>query len=262
MSTSFDELKGTFEAFYPEYISWVEGNSANLPPDKVGDNVFNAQDASNLLLDFAEIIKLVLKDKDQCIKHVSSSELSVIKKFSTILNAVNSEDASDDYNEFASSVEELIPLMRPFQFLSMEKMDEKRYREISDMGKTLSDIRKTQMSVTSTAKKVESGSEDMRNLIEVTNKKNKELDGLIGENNQKMNNLTTMHAQTNKYLNQVNDILNSANSQKSKIDGFVNLIQEREEKIISQNVATEEHEEKLKSAEKYNCSLGSKKLMK
>ncbi len=253
MSAQFDEFKKIFEEYYPEYKSWVEENSANFPPDKIGTGAFTTQEASMLLLDFYEIISVVLENEEQCLKCVSGGELySIQAGLSSTLNAT----VNFDYIDFVNRVEGMIPHMRSFQFLFMEKIDEKRYREISDMDKTLSDIRKIQIFVTSAAKTVESDSENLRNSIEAMNKKNEELDRLIGENNQKTNNLTDMHEQTNKYLNQINDILNSANSQKSKIDGFVNLIQEREEKITSQNVATETYEEKLKEfSEKHDLNM-------
>ncbi len=242
MSGHFDGLKEMHKTFYPEYKSWMKENYANFPLEKIGNGVFTTQEASDLLLEFAETIKIVLEDKEQCLKYVSSGELSIISgNFPGILDAAKNEA----YSDFANNVEGMIPHMRPFQFLSMEKMDKKRYREISDMDKTLSGIRETQISATSNVKKVLSDSEKVRKLIELTNQQNEELKSLIDDNNQKTNNVAGLHAQTNDYLNQIIGVLNSANEHKAVIDGFVNLIQEREENIISQNAVTKAYETKL-----------------
>ncbi len=264
MSDQFDKLKGISEKEYPEYKSWVEENSANFPPHKIGNGAFTMQEASDLLLEFFETIKIVLENKEQCLKHVNSDELSLIHvKFVDILNVIRSDASIDVYDRVANRVEKFIPYMRPFHFLFMEKMDEKRYREINNMDKTLREIKTLQEVITSTANKAKSDSENMRELIESTNKKDEEVNNLMDENIQKVNNVTDMHAQTSDYLNQIKDVLNSANEQKLKIDGFVNLIQERDKDIASQKAATEAYEEKLKDfSDKYNLNMeAAKKLI-
>ncbi len=249
MSREFNQLKRSFEEFYPRYKSWVEENLAIFPPDKVWTGAFTPQEVSVLLLEFAETIKIVLEDKEQCLKYVSESELQSID---VDLNNMLQVAKQKDYNRFAEIMETFIPRMRPFQFLVMEKMDEKRAHEISEIDKNLSEIKRLQKSVTSTVNKAKSDSEDLRNLIESTTKRNIKLDELINENNQKTQSLEELHNNAidragwiDQYVDKIENILNGANEQKSKIDSFVNLIQEREEKITSQNVATEEYEKKL-----------------
>ncbi len=253
MSDQFDKLKGSFEVFYPRYKSWVEENLAIFPIGKIGTSVFTMQEASALLLEFSETIKIVLEDKEQCLKYIGEDELAAVN---ANLNDLLHMALDNNHSYFVAMIGNLILCMRPFHLLSMEKMDKKRYREVSNMDKTLSEIKTLQEVITSTVNKAKLDSEKVRELIESTNKKDKEVNSLIDENIQKVDDVTNKHEQTNKYLYQINDILNSANSQKSKIDGFVNLIQEREEKITSQNVATETYEEKLKEfSEKHDLNM-------
>ena len=286
MSVPFDKLKETFEKFYPEYQSWVEANSDRFSPYKIGQGAFTMQEATVLLLEFSETIKIALKDEEQCLKHVSGQELNEINgELSAILNDIWRDLSPNDYGDFAGRIDRLIPYMRLFQFLSMEKMDEKRAHEIRHIDKNLSEIKRLQKSVNNIVNKVKSDSEDLRNLIEsateknkqfdelfnernnelneLFNEKNTELDELINENNQKMKILEALHIKANDYANQLNNyvgqidnILKGANTQKSKIDEFVDLIQKREKNIDSQNVATEEYEAKLKDfSEKHESNM-------
>ncbi len=269
MSRQFDKLKATFEKFYPRYKSWVKENSTDLSYHKFEDCIFTMQEASILLLEFADTIKIVLENKEQCLKYVSGDEMAAVN---ANLNDLLHAATENNYDYFAKRIGELIPCMRPFHLLSMEKMDKKRYREVSDMDKTLREIEILQKAITNTANKVKSDSENMHNLIESITEKNKKLDKFINEYDRQMNkmsDLATKHKninddanRLNNYMGQIDNILNGANEQKSKIDSFVNLIQEREEKITSQNVATEAHEEKLKDfSEKYNLNMGEAKKL-
>ena len=266
MSLNFDILTDTFERFYPEYKSWVEENSANFPTGQIYHGAFTMPEASMLLLEFAETIKIVLEDKEQCLKYVSRDEIIAIN---TDLDNLLMAATQNNYTYFAASVSKLIPNMRPFHFLAMEKMDEKRYREVSDMSKTSSEIKMLQEVITNAANKAKSDSENLHNLIESTTERNKKFDELINKDKQEINNVETLHKNAidranwiDQYVDKIENILNGANEQKSKIDSFVNLIQEREEKITSQNVATEAYEEKLKDfSEKYNLNMGEAKKL-
>ncbi len=134
MSEQFDQFKETLEKFYPEYKSWVEENGANFPPDKIGNGAFTMQEASDLLLEFCESMNIVLEDQEQSLKHVTTSEVSVMHAcLSGMLATAKKGLSTGNYTDFTNKIDDLIPYIRIVKFLSMEWIDKnnKKMRELA-----------------------------------------------------------------------------------------------------------------------------------
>lgn len=214
----------------------------NFPAEKMGSGAFTVAEACIVLEDLLNSVYYAVEDKTRCVKYVSPNEMRTVN---SSLSNMKSYMENKDYDNFVPYVEELIAYTRPFEMLSMEKMDAKRYSEISDMSKVLSEM----VIQRSRIEQISKASAQFYNKILKARdniiSKGQELEKSINANAIKSEELTQLVSATEEHHQNIKNILDDTSAKQAQINEFVKLIQEREKDIAAQKAFTEEYQKKL-----------------
>ena len=227
---SFQQLKEDVQNLRTLSPNFAEWDISDFPKGKLGSGLFSASEACALLEQILQPVELALKNEQRCIENISLVEMQQIaSEFSSIGQLLMA-----DTPDYVSCVERLIALTRPFAMLSMEKMDSKRYREVSSLGDTLTKIRGIGAAALRTFRKVKAAESKILKL-----------DSIISTNQGQLKECGDMYQQMTALSGEVQIMRNDTVAQKAEIDQFSSLIQKREKSIAAQEAATEDYKKKL-----------------
>ena len=228
---SFQQLKDSVSDIRGMSPNFAEWDTSDFPEGKLGNSsVFSAAEACVLLEQLIQNVEIALEKEQLCIASISPEEM---QKVATELSGV-AENLGEEEKEYVSRVEKLIALTRPFAMLSMEKMDSKRYREVSSLEDTLTKIRGIGAAALRTVRKVKAA--ESRIL---------KLNSIISTNQERLKECGNMHEQMTTLSGEVQSMRDDTTARKAEIDQFSSLIQKREKSIASQEAATEDYKKKL-----------------
>ena len=227
---SFQQLKDDVQNLRTLSTNFAEWDISDFPKGKLGSGLFSASEACALLEQLIQPVEIVLNNEQRCIENISLGEMQqVASEFSSI-----GQSLMADSPDYVSCVERLITLTRPFAMLSMEKMDSKRYHEVSSLGDTLTKIRGIGAAALRTFRKVKAAESKILKL-----------DSIISTNQEQLKECDNMYQKMAALSGEVQIMRNDTSAQKAEIDQFSSLIQNREKSIASQEAATEDYKKKL-----------------
>ena len=247
--SNFDNLEIAVDNLRESYNAFMQGRN-DISADKPDGQEFSVQDACEIVEEFLDVFEQVRHNREKFVRRISEIDNAVSQ-----INTVSNYFASGDSVQISGQIDRIIFYIRIFENLLMEKMNNVRYAQISDMEDVLRELRQYHSAAKQISSKLQERDAEIRKQHESVQQKANQLDEDIAKNTSTMQDLVNLITQAQQNAEQVKAICDGAQGNQKVIEQFTKLINERQNKISEQNVATDNYETKLNDFSKEYESL-------
>ena len=247
--SNFENLEIAVDKLRESYNAFKQGGN-DISADKPDGQEFSVQDACEIVEEFLDVFKQVRHNRKKFVRRISEIDDAVSQ-----INTVSNYFASGDSVQISGQIDRIIFYIRIFENLLMEKMNNVRHAQTSDMENVLRELRQYHFTANQISSKLQERDAEIKKQHESVQQKANQLDEDIAKNTSTTQDLENLITQAQQNAEQVKAICDGAQGNQKVIEQFTKLINERQNKISEQNVATDNYETKLDDFSKEHESL-------
>ena len=213
-----------------------------FPPEKRGSGLFTAEEAAVIIHEFINILAVATEDKDKFIRHIGAHEIKVMSNAINIMLAVGE---SKDFDNFVVHVENMIPSIRAVNESFKKSADNRRYRQIVNMEKTLSEINQQKHEVSKISRMINSKATKIEEVHNIASNKITKLEEHNTQSQTLLDGFKDHLKNAQQHEETIKNLLEQSNSHLIPINEAVTLAQQQKEAIASRDTEANEYRGKI-----------------